>query len=68
MKRLMHPTTRLFIAAAIALSVPSVQSAEKEPPPHPSVGQRFVPADVDWSHPVYATTFDNADVLADWKL
>ena len=68
MNRLMHPTTRLFIGAALMLSVSFVQGAEKEPPPHPSVGQRFVPADVNWAQPVYATTFDNADSLADWKL
>ena len=68
MKRLMHPTSCLFVVAVLALSAPFVQAEEKKPPPHPSVGQRFVPADVDWSHPVYATRFDNDDVLADWKL
>jgi hypothetical protein len=40
----------------------------KELPPHPAVGQRFVPADVDWSHPLYATGFDKEEALADWKL
>ena len=24
---------------------------ETEPPPHPAVGQRFSPDDVDWEHP-----------------
>ena len=38
------------------------------PPPHPAVGRHFVPADVDWQHPVYVTTFDNVEVLKDWKL
>ena len=68
MKRPMHPSTRLCIGAALTLSVSFVQGAEKEPPPHPSMGQRFVPADVNWARPVYATAFDNADALADWKL
>ncbi|MCX7049459.1 MAG: DUF1961 family protein [Candidatus Sumerlaeota bacterium] len=39
-----------------------------EPPRRPAVGQRFEPADVDWRHPVYATTFDDPDCLKDWKL
>lgn len=68
MNRLIHLTTSLFIVAALAFSLPPVAAAEKEPPPHPAVGQRFVPTDVDWSHPVYATKFDNADALAGWKL
>ncbi len=64
----MHPATRQFIVGVLASSAPLVQAAEKEPPPHPSVGQRFVPANVDGSHPLYSTAFDNADALADWKL
>jgi hypothetical protein len=68
MKRLIHLPACLCIVAALALSAPFVVATENEPPPHPAVGQRFVPTDVDWSHPVYATTFDNADALADWKL
>jgi hypothetical protein len=43
-------------------------AAESEPPPHPSVGQRFVTRDVDWEHPVYETTFDDPSVLKDWRL
>ena len=38
------------------------------PPPHPEVGQHFIPTDVDWQHPVYETTFEKADALKDWKL
>ena len=58
----------MFSVAAVMLGLPFVQAAEKKPPPHSSVGQRFVPADVEWSRPVYATTFDNDNALADWKL
>ncbi len=31
-------------------------------------GERFVPADVDWEHPVYETDFDDESALAAWKL
>jgi hypothetical protein len=41
---------------------------KKDPPPHRSVGQRFVPTDVDWNRPAYQTSFDDASVLRDWKL
>lgn len=68
MKRRMHRTTRALIAAALTLSAPNVRAGKEEPPPHPSVGQSVVPADVDWAHPVYTTTFDNDDALADWKM
>jgi hypothetical protein len=47
---------------------PRAANTEQEPPPHPSVGQRFVPTDVDWAHPLYATGFDDEKALADWKL
>jgi len=30
--------------------------------------QRFEPEDVDWKHPVYATRFEGATVLDDWRL
>ena len=44
------------------------EAAKPEPPPHPSVGQRFVPSDVDWVRPVYETTFDDAGALECWRL
>jgi len=34
----------------------------------PAAGSRFVPRDVDWEHPVYETSFDDASVLKDWRL
>jgi hypothetical protein len=43
-------------------------SAADAPAPDPTVGQRFIPADVDWQHPVIASTFDAAASLQDWKL
>lgn len=61
----------LHIATALVLSLwtmPGFAAEQPGPPPHPAVGQRWVPADVDWQHPVYATTFDNADALKDWRL
>lgn len=68
MIRLIHLPACLRMVAALTWSASLAAAAEKEPPPHPSVGQRFLPTDVDWSHPVYATTFDNEAALADWKL
>ncbi|MFZ5830695.1 MAG: DUF1961 family protein [Planctomycetota bacterium] len=44
------------------------KAAQPEPPPHPLVGQKMVFEGVDWEHPVYATTFDDAAVLKDWRL
>lgn len=68
MKRRSQLLACLRIVAALTMGASPAAAAEKEPPPHPAVGQRFVPSDVAWSHPVYATTFDSADALADWKL
>jgi len=30
--------------------------------------QRFIPEDVDWKHPIYATRFEEPAVLKDWRL
>lgn len=48
----------------------SIAGAAKppEPPFHPSVGQRFVPTDVDWMHPAYRTSFDDDSALKEWRL
>lgn len=56
------------MTAVLLVGVPLCVAAEPEPPPHSFVGSRFVPTDVDWRHPAYAATFDNADTLKDWKL
>jgi len=34
----------------------------------PAVGERWMPADVDWQHPVYEAFFDDARPLDDWRL
>jgi len=31
-------------------------------------GEKFIPTDVDWAHPVYKTSFDDTSVLEDWQL
>lgn len=54
--------------AALCLSGSLALAAESDPPFHPSVGQRFVPADIDWAHPVYQTGFDDQSVLKEWRL
>ena len=67
-----------FVAAVVFCGIAAAQPPtagaaapprkEAEPPPHPAVGQRFSPDNVDWQHPLYQTTFDNPAVLKDWRL
>jgi len=44
-----------------------VKTSAAAPPPHPAVGQRYVPVDVRWDAPLYSTSFDD-DSLDDWVL
>lgn len=56
-------------AILLLLATLPIHAAPKpEPPPHPAVGQKFTPPDVDRRHPVYETTFDDPAVLGDWRL
>ncbi|MCC7495465.1 MAG: DUF1961 family protein [Fimbriimonadaceae bacterium] len=48
--------------AALLLTAPG------DPPPHPAVGTRLAPTDVDWEHPAWRTTFDDPAELAQWRL
>jgi hypothetical protein len=57
-----------MLAALALVGGPVFAADEPELPPHPSVGQRLVPADVDWEHPVYQTGFDTTAVLKEWRL
>ena len=50
------------------LVLPTWSAQGKQPSPHPAVGQRLVPDNVDWEHPLYHTTFDGPVVLNDWRL
>lgn len=64
-----QPWLRAAGLIAFCLWAPAVFAAQKaEPPPHPSVGQRFVPMDVAWDRPVYQTGFDDPSELRNWKL
>jgi hypothetical protein len=58
------------LAALIACSsiVHLTPAAEVQLPPHPAVGQKLIPTDVDWEHPIYQTSFDDPAVLKDWRL
>ena len=57
------------VLAALALcSVDGFAATPSEPPPHRDVGQRLVPADVDWTNPVYQTAFNDPAELKNWKL
>ena len=40
----------------------------ESPPVSPLAGQRLIPTDVDWEHPVYSTTFDDPAELSRWVL
>ncbi len=57
-----------LLAILAALMLASLAAEEPAPAPHPIVGQYFVPVDVDWSHPVYATAFDDSSALQAWTL
>jgi hypothetical protein len=61
-------TSCTIFAAALCLLVSVGLAAEGDPPFHKSVGERFVPKDVDWERPVYQTTFDDAVELKNWRL
>jgi hypothetical protein len=66
------PLAAAVLISALALSPGRVQrlaaAAEKEPPMHPAVGQKLVPTDVDWEHPIYQTSFDDPAELKNWRL
>lgn len=60
-----------LLVTVAALVLPAAASAARPPEPPPQrqpTGMKFQPADVDWDHPVYATSFDDSSVLEDWKL
>jgi len=63
------PRVRGGVLAALALcGVCGFAATPSEPPPHRDVGQRLVPADVDWANPVYQTALNDPAELKDWKL
>ncbi len=62
-----HRPYVLLRQAACVLALAFATQAQ-EPPAHPLIGQRFIPDDVDREHTVYASGFDHADALKDWKL
>jgi hypothetical protein len=74
----LHPPRQLFpspllpvfalIAALGGLALPAGGAEDVEPPFHPSVGQKYVPTNVDWDHPVYRTGFDDASEVSHWRL
>lgn len=66
--------TIAFIAATLAgYSLMEVGSAKSQdeplsPIPHPKVGDKFLPRDVDTAQPLYETSFDALESLKDWRL
>jgi hypothetical protein len=61
-----HLFVRVITATVLMFAIS--YAAEGDPPFHPSIGQRFVPTDVDWQHTAYQTGFDAASVLKEWRL
>ena len=58
----------VLVAALCGLALPVGGAEPAEPPFHPSVGQKFVPPDVDWDRPVYRTGFDDRSEVSRWRL
>jgi len=56
--------TVLVIIFVFDTTVLSINSALQ----HRLVGKRFTPADVDYDHPIYESSFDNQAALSDWRL
>ena len=57
-----------MLAALALCGVCGFAATPSDPPPHRDVGQRLVPADVDWANPVYQTAFNDPAELKNWKL
>lgn len=64
----MDPKPKRNILFSICLLLTVHFAAGAEPPFHPLTNTLFAPGDVDRAHPVYITTFDPPDALADWRL
>ena len=62
------PLVFALMAVLGGLVLPAAGADDAEPPFHPSVGQKFIPPDVDWDHPVYRTRFDDASEVSHWRL
>lgn len=59
-----------------SLLCPALVQAQEAPPenesaknpPHRAIGQKLVPPNVDWRHPIYQTSFQDPAALKDWLL
>ena len=61
--------TRCVVLAMVILGAPRAAAAQTlDTPPHPELGQRSIPADVDWANPIYQTAFNNEGELKHWQL
>lgn len=52
----------------VFLITSSIAAEQATPTAPPHEGERFVPNDVDRTHPVYVTSFDDPAALKDWRL
>lgn len=62
------PVMQTLLLFSWAITASLLFAAAPVLPPHPLVGQRFVPDDADWQKPVHASIFDDEAALKDWKL
>ena len=63
-----HHLCQSVAAFAVILVVGATVVAANSAPQHPLVGKRFTPADVDYDHPVYESSFEDQAALSDWRL
>jgi hypothetical protein len=59
--RLQSALTLAALTFSVLATAGSARAQEK-------LGDRFVPSDVDWTRPIYETSFDSPETLSQWKL
>jgi acetyl esterase/lipase len=63
-----HHCCQLIGALAVILVAGTAVVAANSAPQHRLVGKRFAPADVDYDHPIYESSFEGQAALGDWRL
>jgi hypothetical protein len=59
---------RIQVALALAALTVSILATVDSARAQEKLGDKFVPQDVDWTRPVYETTFESPETLSQWKL
>lgn len=63
-----HYLCQSVITFAVILIVSPMVVAANSAPQHHQLGKRFTPANVDYDHPVYESSFEDQAALSDWRL